>query len=162
MISLEPRYALVFRRAIQISTRPNFKRGTMAAETDETGETVVKCDSCGSADEPLAPMMHDAVWLQIAKEDEILCQNCAWDRSIERRGVPIRFADLYPCLGNLRHEPNSWFDVLWEPGAPISDQWRVAMERWEQLLQRIGPCSLRNVHEQRLLRIRRPPIQWAD
>jgi hypothetical protein len=53
------------------------------------------CADCVSAPD-LGPMLHDDVWLSIARDDEFLCLPCIeW-----RLGRPLTESDLVDCLFN--------------------------------------------------------------
>jgi hypothetical protein len=46
-------------------------------------------------------MLHDALWLAIAGEQDLLCMPCLRDRFRQRFDRDIAFSDLRPCLFNL-------------------------------------------------------------
>ena len=46
-------------------------------------------------------MIHDDIWLAIARADELLCMACVRERVRLRLGRDLAFADLLPCAFNV-------------------------------------------------------------
>jgi hypothetical protein len=75
----------------------------------------------------LGPVLHDAIWRQIADPAEALCWNCILQRAVERLGRRPTWTDLRPCRWNLSGQPNSWFDLFVEVSGALPDnldEWR--------------------------------------
>ena len=74
-----------------------------------------RCDDCNKSFNkvPLAPMLHDRVWLKLASQDETLCGPCFFARATQR-DIRLTLASLRPCRWNLdRNLGNqSWFDLF--------------------------------------------------
>jgi hypothetical protein len=84
-----------------------------------------RCDACERSLSKVecAPMLHDAVWFQIASKGDLLCEPCARQLAKYYLGRDLTMADLRPCEFNLYRSP-PWLDVL-APGNMTSalDEW---------------------------------------
>lgn len=75
-----------------------------------------RCNGCGQSWHKVraGPVLHDDVWLSIADERDILCDDCVRSRIEQVHGRPLRFEDLRCCEFNLYGE-TSYFEELVSP-----------------------------------------------
>jgi hypothetical protein len=86
---------------------------------------------------PMAPMLEDHAWHQLARSDETLCGVCMFNRAAQMR-IKLRLADLVPCPFNLQNGMFCWFNffVRNEPAAPKN------LRRWRNALRETYPMLL--------------------
>jgi len=75
---------------------------------------------------PMAPVLYDKIWLQLADKRETLCVECMLARATER-GVGLDIASLRPCPANLFHTPHSWFDLFMSTADSCPMAWQSLM-----------------------------------
>src|SRR5262245_10962059 len=90
-----------------------------------------RCDGCNKVlhDEvPSGPMLRPEAWAKLAPANKRRCIACVFNRARELR-ISLRFADLKPCLFNLFHRPQSYFDwfLSKEPEPPDLTEWAEAL-----------------------------------
>ena len=91
----------------------------------------------------MGPMLHDATWLKLADEYTALCVECMFQRAAER-GVALTFADLLPCMFNIRPSrrnlspTGSWYDLfLSRASEPLPDDLSPDdLSEWQELFAR--------------------------
>jgi hypothetical protein len=97
-----------------------------------------RCDDCRTSfnEVPIAPMLEDAVWLQLAGKEEMICGPCMFKRA-DRNKVHLTLASLRPCAWNIGAKApeytQSWFDVF-SPGTPKNEslQWLMQAKGSQQ------------------------------
>jgi hypothetical protein len=105
------------------------KRARTMTECGDDETEIRCCDDCHKSfdDVPLAPMLHDHVWTQLAAKNETLCTSCMFKRAIEHK-VYLDLSSLRPCAFNLYGWPRSDFNLFAQGNPPtrVSEEWRKA------------------------------------
>lgn len=89
-----------------------------------------QCDACHQSLKkvPLAPMLHDHIWNQLASRHErMLCATCVFERADRLLDHRLSLEDLRPCSFNLVPGP-CWFDFFRSDGhhdPKVFDEWRA-------------------------------------
>jgi hypothetical protein len=100
-----------------------------------------RCNDCGrSHGDPFfswAPTFYDHVWLRLAREEELLCTFCLYERA-RVRGIKLKLADLLPCMTNLIPMPGSPFQFFANYATAPPEN----IEEWREAFRQIVPSML--------------------
>jgi hypothetical protein len=92
-------------------------------------------------------MLHDDVWLQLAKDKEILCDFCFRKRAVER-GVEITLTSLKPCPFNFIGYPDCKFNKYAKGDKEITLD-----KEWIRQAMRSGYQDSEDLHESSIGRL---------
>jgi hypothetical protein len=104
------------------------------------------CDDCHNSffrhpKVTMAPMLHDHVWGQLARFDEVLCDVCMFKRARDRR-IKLSLADLRPCLSNLEYTPRRFWSPWFEFFAKDESEPPENLAEWVKALRQASPKLL--------------------